>query len=34
MLQNPECRPHMEECGKLAERFEPILYSVSHVLGA
>lgn len=34
MLQNPDCRPHMAECGKLAERFEPVLYEVTSVLEA
>lgn len=32
MLQNPDCKPHMGECAKLAQRFEPMLYSVASVL--
>jgi quinol monooxygenase YgiN len=31
MQQNPDAKPHMKQAAELAERFEPILYSVVHV---
>ena len=31
MLENPEARAHMEEAGKIAQKFEPHLYEVSFI---
>ena len=30
MLQDERAKPHMRECGELAERFEPVLYELKH----
>lgn len=31
MLSNPRAQPHMKRAAELAERFEPVLYTVAHV---
>ena len=31
MQSNPDARPHMEQAAKIAERFDPVLYTVAHV---
>jgi quinol monooxygenase YgiN len=31
MLQNPDAKPHMKQAAELAERFDPMLYTVVHV---
>jgi heme-degrading monooxygenase HmoA len=33
MQKNPECRKHMGDAAKLAEKFEPALYTVASVHG-
>jgi heme-degrading monooxygenase HmoA len=31
MQKNSEAEPHMEKAAEIAERFEPVLYTVAHV---
>jgi quinol monooxygenase YgiN len=31
MQQNPDAKPHMKQAAELAERFDPMLYTVVHV---